>query len=82
MDFLAKMIALTEMMIGEKIDANPNKIVAGAEPEKTNDFLRCIFKAATSGVDSTPAVRQILGIDDGGDEDDGDAAAAEQARLE
>ena len=38
-DFLAKMLAVTELMIGEKIDANPNKIVAGAEADKTNIFL-------------------------------------------
>jgi len=80
-DFLAKMVAVTEVMLGEKIDVNPNKIVAGAEADKTNDFLRQIFKAATSGVDSTPAVRQILGIE-GGEEEEGDDGDDEQARLE
>jgi len=63
-DFLAKMIAVTELMVGEKIDVNPNKIVAGAEADKTNVFLQYVFKAATAGVDSTPAVRQVLGLPD------------------
>ena len=75
------MIAVTELMIGEKIDANPNKIVAGAEADKTNIFLQYVFKAATSGVDSTPAVRHVLGLpEEDGQGDDG--AAEEEARRQ
>jgi TRAF3-interacting protein 1 len=40
LNILAKMITLTEMVIGEKIDVKPAKIVAGQEPEKTNLFLQ------------------------------------------
>lgn len=36
---LKKIIRLTEMTNGEKIDVNPSKIVAGLLPEKTNIFL-------------------------------------------
>jgi TRAF3-interacting protein 1 len=79
-EFLAKMIAVTEMMVGEKIDVNPNKIVAGAEADKTNLFLQQLFRAATCGEDSTPAVRQVLGIPDGGEEDGGDDQAAAEAQ--
>ena len=42
-NFLAKMIGLVELMIGEKIDVKPAKIVAGLEPEKTNSFLVLLF---------------------------------------
>lgn len=38
-NFLAKMVALVEMMTNEKTDVKPAKIVAGLEPERTNEFL-------------------------------------------
>lgn len=41
--FLAKMIAVVELMTGEKMDVRPAKIVAGLEPEKTNEFLCILF---------------------------------------
>jgi TRAF3-interacting protein 1 len=70
-NILAKMITLTEMIVGEKIDVKPSKIVAGLEPDKTNYFLQRLFQAATAGIDSTPYVQQILG--GGGADDDGEA---------
>ena len=73
---LTKMITLTEMIVGEKIDVKPTKIVAGLEPERTNYFLQQLFRAATSGIDSTPYVRQIVG----GEDDD--AEAEEEARRQ
>lgn len=39
-NILTKMITLTEMVIGEKIDVKPSKIVAGLEPDRTNYFLQ------------------------------------------
>lgn len=35
-NYLTKMIALVEAMEGKKVQANPQKIVAGMEPELTN----------------------------------------------
>ena len=77
-NFLTKLITLTEMMIGEELEVKPNKIVAGHEPEKTNHFLQAMFAAATSGVDSKPFVMQILGIAGEGEQEEGDAQAAEE----
>jgi TRAF3-interacting protein 1 len=74
-NILTKMITITEMMVGEKIDVKPSKIVAGLEPERTNYFLQQLFRAATCGVDSAPYVRQITG--EGGDEE-----AEEEARRQ
>ena len=80
-NILAKMITLTEMVVGEKIDVKPSKIVAGLEPDRTNYFLQRLFQASTSGIDSRPFVAKITG--QGGD-DDGEEqarqAAEEQAR--
>mmetsp|Transcript_22740 Transcript_22740/g.17167 ORF Transcript_22740/g.17167 Transcript_22740/m.17167 type:complete len:98 (-) Transcript_22740:966-1259(-) len=66
--FLAKMIALVELMSGEKLEVKPAKIVAGLEAEKTNLFLQVMFKVATSGADSSPYVAKILGLEDDGDD--------------
>ena len=61
-NWLVKLLQLTELVIGEQIDCKPTKIVAGHEPEKTNFFLQQMFRAATAGIDTTPHVMQILGI--------------------
>jgi TRAF3-interacting protein 1 len=60
-NILAKMITLTEMVVGEKIDVKPSKIVAGLEPDRTNYFLQRLFQAATAGIDSAPYVAKIMG---------------------
>ena len=66
-NFLLKLIQLTELVVGEELDVKPTKVVAGHEPEKTNAFLQAMFRAATSGIDTTPHVQQILG--GGGEEE-------------
>jgi len=72
-DLLVKLIQITELVVGEEIDVKPTKIIAGHEPEKTNAFLQAMFRAATSGIDTTPHVQQILGGGAAGD----DGAAAQ-----
>ena len=71
-NWLLKLLQLTELVIGEQIDCKPTKIVAGHEPEKTNFFLQQMFRAATAGIDTTPHVMQILGISGNeGEEEEG-----------
>ena len=71
-NFLVKLIQLTECVTGEQIDVKPTKVVAGHEPERTNALLQAMFRAATAGIDTAPHVAQVLGV--GGDEgDEGDA---------
>ena len=38
-DFLNKLIALVELVVGEELGVRPQKIVAGQEPERTNILL-------------------------------------------
>ena len=80
-NFLVKLIQLTELVTGSQIDVKPSKIVAGQEAEKTNAFLQAMFAAATAGIDTTPHVQQVLGVVGGDAEegDDGEAAAAAAA---
>ena len=75
-NFLVKLIQLTECVTGEQIDVKPTKIVAGHEPEKTNAFLQAMFRAATAGIDTAPHVAQVLGA--GGDEEEEDVGQAAQ----
>lgn len=69
-NWLVKLLQLTELVIGEQIDCKPAKIVAGHEPENTNFFLQQMFRAATAGIDTTPHVMQILGIAQTGEEEE------------
>lgn len=55
-NFLVKLIQLTELVVGDEMDVKPTKIVAGHEPEKTNLFLQAMFRAATAGIDTAPHV--------------------------
>lgn len=54
---MVKLITLTEMMIGEKLDIKPSMVLAGQQADKTNVWLQQMFRAATAGVDSTPYIQ-------------------------
>ena len=54
------MIYLTSSMLGEELEAKANKIVAGVEPDKTNEFLQAVYRAAVSGEDSSSYVTKVL----------------------
>lgn len=55
--WLIKVITLTEMIIGEKLDIKPSMVLAGQQPEKTNFWLQQMFRAATADIDTTPYVQ-------------------------
>ena len=61
LNFLVKVITLTEMVVQEKIDIKPSMVLAGQQAEKTNVWLQQMFRAATAGVDTSPFVAEILG---------------------
>lgn len=58
--YLKKMILLASLVLGEEVDAKANKIVAGVEPEKTNEFLQALYRAAVSGEDSSSYIDKVL----------------------
>ena len=64
--FLQKMMDVVQAMTGENYHLNPKSIAAGKECDKTNAFLQGVYKASTSGVDSTPYVKQVLNQLEGG----------------
>jgi len=78
--FLVKLITLTEMMVGEKMDIKPSMVLAGQQADKTNTWLQQMFRAATAGVDSTPYVQQIMGV--GGEEDEGEEGQGDDGGAE
>eukprot|EP00058_Branchiostoma_floridae_P028213 XP_002613704.1 hypothetical protein BRAFLDRAFT_107109 [Branchiostoma floridae] len=58
--FLQKAIDVTVMVTGEQCSVRPSKVVAGHEPEKTNELLQLMAKAIKSKMSSDEAVQRVL----------------------
>ncbi|XP_071826455.1 TRAF3-interacting protein 1-like isoform X2 [Apostichopus japonicus] len=58
--FLQKAIDLVVLVTGQSLSVRPSKVVAGHEPEKTNEFLQAIAKACKAKPDSSEEVQRIL----------------------
>ncbi|XP_059199647.1 TRAF3-interacting protein 1 isoform X2 [Centropristis striata] len=58
--FLQKAIDVVMLVSGEPLGAKPARIVAGHEPEKTNELLQAIAKCCTSKMSSDDAVKRVL----------------------
>ncbi|XP_045431205.1 TRAF3-interacting protein 1 isoform X8 [Pipistrellus kuhlii] len=58
--FLQKAIDVVVMVTGEPLSAKPARIVAGHEPERTNELLQRIGKCCLSKVSSDDAVKRVL----------------------
>ncbi|XP_050691783.1 TRAF3-interacting protein 1-like isoform X2 [Eriocheir sinensis] len=59
-EFLQKCIDATILATGDSLSVRPSKIVAGHEPDKTNEWLQALGKAVEKNVDSKEAVSQVL----------------------
>ncbi|CAB3359484.1 Hypothetical predicted protein [Cloeon dipterum] len=59
--FLQKVVSTIALVTGEKIQCKPSKVIAGQEPEKTNELLQAIAKVLEKKLESTEAVRIVLG---------------------
>ncbi|XP_070535754.1 TRAF3-interacting protein 1-like isoform X7 [Ptychodera flava] len=58
--FLQKAIDVVIMVTGQDLTVRPSKIVAGHEPEKTNEFLQAMGMAISKKMDSKEAVQKVL----------------------
>uniref|UniRef100_A0A7N5P9Q7 TRAF3-interacting protein 1 n=1 Tax=Ailuropoda melanoleuca TaxID=9646 RepID=A0A7N5P9Q7_AILME len=58
--FLQKAIDVVVMVSGEPLSAKPARIVAGHEPERTNELLQRIGKCCLSKLSSDEAVNRVL----------------------
>uniref|UniRef100_A0A8D2DUT2 TRAF3-interacting protein 1 n=1 Tax=Sciurus vulgaris TaxID=55149 RepID=A0A8D2DUT2_SCIVU len=58
--FLQKAIDVVTMVSGEPLLAKPARIVAGHEPERTNELLQIIAKCCINKLSSEDAVKRVL----------------------
>ncbi|KAM3853534.1 TRAF3-interacting protein 1 isoform 1-T1 [Vipera latastei] len=58
--FLQKAIDVVIMVTGEYLAVKPARVVAGHEPERTNEFLQAIAKCCLNKLSSDEAVQKVL----------------------
>ncbi|XP_067686727.1 TRAF3-interacting protein 1-like isoform X2 [Haliotis asinina] len=66
--FLQKAIDMVCLVTGKSLSVRPQKIVAGHEPEKTNEFLQALAEAINMKVDNDEYVKRLLKGKGGGAE--------------
>ncbi|XP_022084616.1 TRAF3-interacting protein 1-like isoform X2 [Acanthaster planci] len=59
--FLQKAIDVVALVHQKPLPVKPSKIVAGQEPERTNELLQQVASAILNKLDSSDAVAQVLG---------------------
>ncbi|NXR54275.1 MIPT3 protein, partial [Hippolais icterina] len=59
-NFLQKAIDAVVMVTGEPLSVKPARVVAGHEPEKTNEFLQAIGNCCLNKLSSDDAVKRVL----------------------
>ncbi|XP_018094405.1 TRAF3-interacting protein 1 isoform X2 [Xenopus laevis] len=59
-NFLQKAVDVIALVTGEPLTVKPARIVAGHEPEKTNELLQAIGKCCLEKLSSNEAVRRVL----------------------
>ncbi|XP_063789325.1 TRAF3-interacting protein 1 [Pseudophryne corroboree] len=58
--FLQKAIDVVVLVSGEPLSVKPARVVAGHEPEKTNEFLQAMGKCCLNKLSSDEAVKRVL----------------------
>ncbi|KAL3837210.1 hypothetical protein ACJMK2_022581 [Sinanodonta woodiana] len=59
--FLQKAVDLVSLVNNKTLSVKPQKVVAGHEPEKTNEFLQALATAISKKVDNDEYVAKVLG---------------------
>ncbi|XP_052824663.1 TRAF3-interacting protein 1 isoform X1 [Octopus bimaculoides] len=65
MKFLQKAIDIVSLVTEKQLSVRPSKVVAGHEPEKTNEFLQVLAEAVKRQVDNDAYVQRVLKGADG-----------------
>uniref|UniRef100_A0AAG5CXT7 TRAF3-interacting protein 1 n=1 Tax=Anopheles atroparvus TaxID=41427 RepID=A0AAG5CXT7_ANOAO len=60
MAFLQKLIDVVKLTTGQELKVRPSKVVAGLEPERTNELLQALGYALEQKLSSADAVRRYL----------------------
>ncbi|XP_058467621.1 TRAF3-interacting protein 1 [Malaya genurostris] len=58
--YLQKLIDVTKAVTGKDLKVRPSKVIAGLEPDKTNELLQAIGSALEKKLDSTSAVQNYI----------------------
>ena len=59
-NFLQKVIDCVSFALDDPISCRPSKIVAGHEPEKTNEFLQAMGTMCLKKIDTSEAVKKVI----------------------
>ena len=58
--YIEKAVFCVSFATGETLTVKPGKVVAGQEPEKTNEFLQMLARVAKEKVDTADHVKRVL----------------------
>ena len=60
MKYIEKAVFCVSFAVGETLSVKPGKVVAGQEPEKTNEFLQMLARVVKEKIDTKEHVKRVL----------------------
>ena len=58
--YIEKAVFCVSFAVGETLSVKPGKVVAGQEPEKTNEFLQMLARVVKEKIDTKEHVKRVL----------------------